>query len=238
MPLVRAIFLEHRRRYGARRIAAEMTARGRPCGPARVARLMKAMGLVAIQPRSFRPRTTRSRHHLGYSPHRLLDAPPPAEINRVWVGDITYLPLKTGRFAYLALLMDLCSRRIVGLRLDDHMTEPLVLDALRDAIAQRQPAPGLIHHTDRGGQYAGRRYRATLARAAILQSMSRPNNCYDNAFIESCFGTIKRELDQQRYDTMLTARAQVADYVTYYNVRRRHSSIGYRSPLDFERQRQ
>jgi putative transposase len=120
--------------------------------PGRVARLLKQLGLRAIQPRSFRPRTTQSRHPLGYSPNLFLGAPAPRAINQVWLGDITFVPLAGGRFAYLALLMDLYSRRIVGWELDAHLAEPLVLAALREAIAARQPAPGLIHHTDRGGQ--------------------------------------------------------------------------------------
>lgn len=113
-PLVRQIFWEHKRRYGARRIAAELAARGEACGPGRVARLLKQLGLQAIQPKSFRPRTTQSRHPLGYSPNLLLEAPPPCGINPVWLGDITFVPLAGGRFASLALLMDLDSRRIVG----------------------------------------------------------------------------------------------------------------------------
>ena len=122
---------------------------------------MDEMGLVAIQPKSFKPRTTDSRHSLGYSPNLLLDAPPPDGINQLWVGDITYVPLVGGDFLYLAMLMDRFSRRIVGWDLQDHMRESLVLAALRAAIALRQPRPGLIHHTDRGGQYAGAEYRKT-----------------------------------------------------------------------------
>jgi transposase-like protein len=142
--LVRQIFWEHKRRYGARRIAAELAAHGEGCGPDRVARLLKQLGLQAIQPRSFRPRTTQSRHPLGYSPNLLLEAPPPSGINQVWLGDITFVPLAGGRFAYLALLLDLYSRRVVGWELDEHMAEPLVLAVLRQAIAGRQPGPGLI----------------------------------------------------------------------------------------------
>ena len=184
-PLVRQIFWEHKRRYGARRIAVELTARGAACGPGRVARLLKQLGLRAIQPKSFRPRTTQSRHPLGYSPNLLVEVPPPRAINQVWLGDITFVPLAGGRFAYLALLMDLYSRRIVGWELDEHMAEALVLVVLRGAITARQPGPGLIHHTDRGGQYAGGEYCQVLRRARMQQGMSRPDNCYDNAFLES-----------------------------------------------------
>ena len=136
-PLVREIFWEHKRRYGARRIAAELAARGETCSPRRASRLLKQLGLQAIQPRSFHPRTTQSRHPLGYSPNLLLQAPPPSRINQVWLGDITFVPLAGSRFAYLALLMDLYSHRIVSWQSDGHMTEALVLAALREAIRRR-----------------------------------------------------------------------------------------------------
>lgn len=233
-PQVQQIFWEHKRRYGARRIAAELRARGEACGPGRVGRLLKQLGLQAIQPRSFRPRTTQSRHPLGYSPNLLVEAAPPSVINEVWVGDITYVPLAGARFAYLALLMDLYSRRVVGWELDEQMTEALVLAALRQAIGQRQPKPGLIHHSDRGGQYAGGDYRQVLGRARMRQSMSRPDNCYDNAFMESCFGTLKTELEMEVYADLPTAHAEIREYLCYYDNKRRHSSLGYLTPCEFE----
>lgn len=234
-PLVRSIFREHKRRYGARRIAVELVERGQACSRRRVARLMDEMELVAIQPKSFKPRTTDSRHTLGYSPNLLLDAPPPKAINRLWVGDITYVPLVSGAFLYLALLMDLYSRRIVGWDLQNHLRESLVLAALRAAIALRRPRPDLVHHTDRGGQYAGAEYRGRLARAGLLQSMSRADNCYDNAFMESCFGSLKSELEMRPYASERIARKEIPDYIRYYNTRRRHSALGYLSPEAFER---
>jgi transposase InsO family protein len=233
-PLVRQIFWEHKRRYGARRIAAELAARGEPCGAGRVSRLLKQLGLRAIQPRSFRPRTTQSRHPLGYSPNLLLEANPPNGINQVWLGDITFVPLAGARFAYLALLMDLYSRRIVGWELDAHMTEALVLAALREAIRWRQPSPGLIHHSDRGGQYAGGEYRQVLARARMEQSMSRPDNCYDNAFLESCFGTLKTELEMEVNADVRAAQEEIREYLCYYDTKRRHSSLNYLTPCEFE----
>lgn len=232
--MIQDVFREHRRRYGARRIVRELAERGIAISARRVARLLKQLGLRAIQPRSFRPKTTQSRHPLGYDPNRLLDAPPPKAANQVWLADITYIPLKTGGFAYLAIVMDLYSRRIVGWELAERMNEDLVLAALRQAIVSRQPKQGIVHHSDRGGQYAGKRYRQMLARAGIRQSMSRPDNCYDNAFLESCFGTVKTEVDQQAFDSVMAARRQIADYIGYYNIRRRHSSLGYLAPADFE----
>ena len=236
MPLVCDIFWRHKRRYGARRIAVELAARGQPCGVDRVAKLLKRQGLRAIQPQGYKPRTTNSRHTLGYSPNLLLRSAPPTHPNRVWVADITYLPLKVGGFAYLASLLDLCSRRVVGWSVDAQMTDSLVIDALQKAIALRQPPPGLIHHSDRGGQYASHDYRAMLRRAGCRQSMSRAANCYDNAFMESCFGTIKTELEMTEYDHCPAARAEIASYLAYYNTERRHSSLDYLSPVAFEAQ--
>ena len=130
--------------------------------------------------------------------------------------------------------MDLCSRRIVGWDLQDHMQEALVLAALKAAIAARQPRPGLIHHSDRGGQYAGAAYRKMLERARMPQSMSRADNCYDNAFMESCFGTVKAELEMNAYENKRIARKEIADYIRYYDTRRRHSALNYMTPEEFE----
>ncbi len=189
-PVISEVFWHHRRRYGARRLAVELSSRGVACGVARVARLLKTLGFRAIQPKSYRPRTTQGRHRLGYDQNLLVGRAPPERINEVWVGDITYIPLGTrtsgGRFGYLSLLMDLCSRKIVGWEYASAMDEDLVMGALRRAIRERQPPAGLIHHTDRGGQYASKRYRAVLRRSGMRQSMNEAENCYDNAFMESC----------------------------------------------------
>jgi transposase InsO family protein len=233
-PLVRDIFWEHQRRYGARRIARELAAQGKVCGVSRVRRLLRALGLKAIQPKSYRPRTTNSRHGLGYSPNLLRERPLPTRINEVWVGDISYVPLEHGGFVYLAVLMDLYSRRIVGWALCDHLRESLVFTALHQAIGERQPRAGLIHHTDRGGQYAGQAYRRVLQRAGMRQSMSCADNVYDNAFMESCFGTIKTELEMECYADAQMAQREIGTYIRYYNTRRRHSSLGYRTPVEFE----
>ena len=145
-----------------------------------------------------------------------------------------YIPLQGGDYLYLAMLMDLYSRRIVGWELLDNMKELLVLAALRSAIALRQPGPDLIHHTDRGGQYAGNTYRQVLYRARMRQSMSRAGNCYDNTFMESCFGTVKTELEMESYEHKTIARKEIQEYIRYYNTRRRHSALGYLTPEEFE----
>ena len=233
-PLVRAVFWKHRRRYGARRIAEELADLGEVCSPRRVGKILKNQGLRAIQPKSFVPKTTESRHHLGYSPNLLLDTPDPSGVNQLWVGDITYVPLRDGTFCYLAALLDRYSRDIVGWELAETMTDELTLAALRRAIRDRQPPAQLVHHTDRGGQYASARYRAVLRRANMRQSMSRAANCYDNAFMESCFGTFKTELEMTEYDNQQAARREIAEYIDYYRTDRKHSALGYLTPKQFE----
>ena len=231
--MVHDVFFEHRRCYGARRIAVELNARGEACSRAKARKIMRQSGLVAIQPKSFKPRTTESRHKLGYSPNLLLEGVGIQRINQVWVGDITYIPLP-GEFAYLAVLMDLYSRKIVGWALELNMEEALVIATLKQAIADRQPSSDLIHHTDRGGQYCGKEYREILARAQMGQSMSRAGDCYDNAFMESCFGTIKTELEMTTYPSVEHAIKQLREFINYYNAIRRHSAIAYISPTRFE----
>jgi transposase InsO family protein len=234
-PVIRALFWKHRRRYGGRRIAKDLADLGEVCSPEWVGNVMKTQGLRAIQPKSFVPKTTNSRHSLGYSPNLILDTPEPSGVNQLWVGDITYIPLCGGAFCYLASLMDRYSRDIVGWELDDTMTDALTLAALRMAIRDRQPRAQLVHHTDRGGQYASGRYRAVLKRAHMRQSMSRAGNVYDNAFMESCFGTFKTELEMTEYQDSQVARREIAEYINYYRSERKHSSLGYLTPMQFER---
>jgi len=231
--MIQDIFFEHRRRYGARRISIELKNRGESCSRDKARKIMAQAGLRAIQPKSFKPRTTESRHKLGYSPNLLLEGIDVERTDQIWVGDITYIPLPS-RFAYLAMLMDLYSRKIIGWSLDFNMEEALAIAAIQQAIKARQPSIGLIHHTDRGGQYAGKKYREILSRTKILQSMSRAGDCYDNAFMESCFGTIKTELEMTTYDSLEKALQEIREYINYYNVLRRHSAIDYLSPTSFE----
>lgn len=233
-PIIKAIFRKHKRRYGSRRIVADLKARNIPCSRRRVAKILKNVGLQAIQPKSFKPRTTESRHRLGYSPNLLIDLPEPNKPGQIWVGDITYIPVAGIGFAYLAMLMDRYSRRIVGWDFRDDMTEQLTVTALQRSIRSVQPPGDLIHHTDRGGQYAGARYRGILFRASMRQSMSRAANCYDNAFMESCFGTFKTELSVTEYKSMAVAKRALLEYIEYYNTQRIHSSLGYLTPAAFE----
>lgn len=165
-PLIRVIFRKHRRRYGARRIIEDLKELGHVCSRRKVSEIMQTQHLKAIQPKSFVPKTTASRHRLGYSPNLLPEADSPERINHIWVGDITYVPLEDGSFCYLAMLMDLYSRRIVGWHLSDDMTESLVLQTLRSAIKERQPEANLIHHTDRSG---GHRRAALVVPATVTE---------------------------------------------------------------------
>ena len=195
---------------------------------------MEIAGISAIQPKSFKPRTTDSRHNLGYNENLILDLKELKSPDRLWVGDITYVPIETLRFGYLAVLMDRFSRKVVGWKLGKDMTDQLVIASLQQAIRERNPGPGLIHHSDRGGQYASTRYRAMIQRAVMKQSMSRAADCYDNAFMESCFGTIKTELEMTEYKNYTEASRKIRSYLTYYNFERKHSSIGYQTPFQFE----
>ncbi len=179
---VEKAFWLHRRRYGSRRLVSELQQMDLQIGRKKVRRLMKIQGLVAIQPRSFVPRTTDSRHGKRVSPNLLLDRLLPTEPNRIWVGDITYIALVNGRWAYLATWMDLFSRVMVGWQLDHTMEEALIIHALSKALEWRKPAAGLIIHSDRGGQYVGNQFRKLLDKHDCLQSMSRADDAYDNAF--------------------------------------------------------
>lgn len=229
------IFWHHRRRYGARRIQRQLGRDGIGCGLGRVRRLMKLLGLQALQKRGFVPKTTVSPRGPAPFPNLLLDHGEVTSINEVWVGDITYIPLSDG-WAYLAMLMDLFSRRIVAWDLADNMRADLVVGVLRSARKLRGKHPGLILHSDQGSQYGAAEYRRLAASAGMRQSMSRRANCYDNAFMESCFGTLKCEmLEDGVFDSIDDAHAEVFDYIgAYYNRERLHSSIGYETPERYE----
>ncbi len=222
--------------YGAPRIHAELAAAGERVGRKRVARLLRGAGLHGACRRRTVPRTTITDPTAVVAPNRLardFTAPAP---DRRWVGDITYLPTAEG-WLYLASLVDVYSRRVVGWALADHLRTELALEALELALGQRRPQPGtLLHHTDRGCQYTARAYQTVLEAHAITPSMSRRGNCYDNALAESFNATIKGELvAQTRWATRQEARAAVFEWITvFYNRQRRHSSLGYLSPVEFE----
>ena len=233
------VFREHKRRYGIRRICAELKGKGIRVGRYKCRRIMQSRELKAIQPRSFVPRTTQSRHPYPISPNLLVEREPPQKPCALWVGDITYIPLAEGRWAYLATWMDRYSRKIVGWQLETHMREELVIKALNKALNSSPPnREGLIVHSDRGGQYAGKAFRKLLGKKRILQSMSRANDPYDNAFAESYFSRLKAELLQDgAFESLEDARTEIFEYIEmYYNTRRRHSSLNYQSPMEYENQ--
>ncbi len=233
--LIEAIFKRHRRRYGYRRLAEELADRGVVCAPARIRRIMAQRSLRAIQPKTFVPKTSDGRADRP-SPNLLSGQPLPSTPNQVWAGDITFIPTARG-WLYLAVVIDLCSRRIVGWSLADHLRSDLVLSALRQALGSRRPRH-TIFHSDRGSQYASTAFRQTLARAGLRQSMSARANPYDNAWTESFIGTLKLEMLQDGcFEDATDARIEIFDYINgYYNTQRKHSAIGYQTPTQFESQ--
>lgn len=231
-------FVQHKRRYGTRRLRAELRAQGYRVGRHRIRQALRRRELVAVQPRAFVPRTTRSEHGPRVAPNHLLDRPKPTAADQVWVGDITYLPLQNGAWAYLAAFQDVYSKRVVGWQVLGSMPEQLVVTALRRALLSRQPAAGLLVHSDRGGQYCGNAYRRLLTERHLVRSMSRRGECYDNAQAESLWSRVKTEvlLDRSAFASVAEAQAELATYFDYYNHQRRHSALGYECPHRFEQQ--
>lgn len=236
--LVEQVFGKHKRRYGSRRVTAELQEKGHLLGRHQVRILMKAAGLQAIQPKSFVPRTTDSKHGRGYWPNLLLGQPLPKAPNLVWVSDITYLPLINGDWAYLATWMDLFSRKVVGWQVGETMEDELVILPLRRALQLRQPAVGLIIHSDRGGQYVSSDLKEVIRLWHIRPSMSRADDPYDNAFAESLWSRLKAELlEGGVFLSVDDAHTEIFDYLeVYYNRERKHSSLGYQSPEQFEQE--
>jgi transposase InsO family protein len=233
--VIRRIHEEVDQVYGAPRMARELHAEGLRCGRHRVARIMRAAGLRARRKPRRRPRTTDSRHALPVAPNVLAQEFQVERPDRVWVGDITYVPTGEG-WLYLAVLLDLCSRRVVGWAIDRTIDRSLTLRALTMALERRKPGSELLHHTDRGSQYAATDYQLELEAARIRCSMSRKANCYDNAVAESFFATLKKErVHHRRWRTRDEARSDLFEYIEgFYNLRRRHSALGYRSPVEYE----
>jgi transposase InsO family protein len=237
MAHVQIIHAESGETYGAPRVHRELQAEGLPVGPKRVARLMREEGLVGRPPKRARVVTTNSNHDDPIAPNllgRQFDVEGLA-VNRVWVSDITHIPTREGGL-YLSTVLDLASRRCVGWAMRDHMEVELTLSALRMAREARQPAPGLIHHSDRGSQYTAGAYRAELAAHGMVASMSAKGDCYDNAVAESFFSTLEFELLMRNdWHTRDEARLAIFRYIeTWYNRRRRHSTLGYLSPAEYE----
>ena len=232
---IQQIALEHRRRYGYRRICAELRRRGMQVNHKRVLRMMRRDNLLALRRRRFVV-TTDSNHkfevYLNLARRMKLTG-----IDQLWLADITYIRLRT-EFVYLAVILDAFSRKGVGWALDRTLANRLTIAALERAIAQRQPRPGLVHHSDRGLQYARGEYVAVLEKYGIVPSMSRPANPYDNASCESFIKTLKREeIYTNRYDNLEQLRTNIEEFIEqYYNRQRLHSALGYRSPEEFERQ--
>jgi transposase InsO family protein len=232
---IQQVHEQSRRTYGSPRVYQELKAQGQSVCENTVARLMKQQGLASVVRRRFRVRTTDSCHAHSIAPNvleRCFDQDLP---NRAWAADITYVPTAEG-WLYLAAVMDLCSRRIVGWSMAEHLRAELCTGALEMALQQRRPAAGLIHHSDRGVQYACGEYRDLLQEQGMQCSMSGKGDCYDNAVMESFFKTLKTErVYQQQYKTREEARRSIFQYIEgFYNRKRRHSSLGYVSPAEYE----
>ena len=230
---IRRIHAAHRGRYGSPRVRAELKDRGVRCGRRRVARLMRREGLRGVRKRAFRPKTTLSNHDQPIAPNRL-PTTPCTQPDQVWLGDITYIPTREG-WLYLAGILDGYSRKLKGWKLDENMKSSLTLEALEQAVTRAGRRPKL-NHTDQGVQYASKEYRDHLALWHIEPSMSRRGNCYDNAMMESFWATLKTELFGSYVPvSRAEARSMIFEYIeVYYNRRRKHSALGYMSPVDFE----
>jgi transposase InsO family protein len=233
---IREAFLASRQTYGTPRLQVDLATQGARHGRRRIARLMRDQALRPRQKRRFVPRTTDSSQTRRPAPPRLLDASAPTACGQIWTSDITYIPTREG-FLYLAAELDLYSRRIVGWATAPSMETSLVLRALNRAVASAPSlSPDLLHHSDQGSQYASREFTNALAQLRFAQSMSRRGNCYDNAAMESFWATLKTECFAEGLPpTRAAATAMIFDYIeTFYNPVRRHSSLGFLSPLQFE----
>jgi putative transposase len=234
--LVRNCYFENRKRYGTRRIKASLQKSGTSIGRFQIRGILKEEGLQAIQPKSFRPKTTDSRGTKA-SPNLLINLKSEeCAAEKIIIGDITYLPLKSGKFCYLAIWQDKVTRKIIGWSLAETMTAELVISALEKAIWKGKVKAGGIIHSDRGSQYAANAFRSLLQTHGLRQSMSGKGNCYDNAQAESFFSRCKAELlENGVFEDVEQAKSEVFSYIEgYYNRVRLHSGLGYKSPSEFE----
>ena len=233
--LIKQIHQQSRGVYGSPRVTRDLHAQAVPCGHNRVARIMRDKGLRGVQKGRFRPKTTDSKHRLPISPNRLVDLGNISHPNQAWGSDITYIPVREG-WLYLSVVMDLGTRTIKGWALRESLKTDLVVSALHQAAFRYKPPPGLIVHSDRGSQYASHEFQHQLLQLKALGSMGRTGCCYDNATMESFWSTLKTELHiKQPFNSKEEARLAIFDYIeTFYNPKRRHSSIGYLPPLEFE----
>ena len=233
--VIETLHRQSRKTYGSPRIVAQLRQRGLRHGRNRVARLMRDQGLCGRQRGRYRVQTTDSNHDHPIAPNRLALAPAAAAPNEIWVADITYIQTQEG-WLYLAAVLDLYSRRIVGWALSPAIDAALVLRALGMALLHRRPPANLLFHSDRGVQYAAGPFRAALAQAGLIPSMSRRGNCYDNATIESFWSTLKLELVYRRvFLSHRQARTEIFDYIeAFYNRQRLHSALNFQSPAHFE----
>jgi putative transposase len=232
---IKVIHQEVKARYGSPRIHAELVARGHTCCENTVAKLMSEAGVAAKTRRKFRC-TTDSNHDHPVAENVVDRQFEPEAPNRVWTADITYIPTREG-WLYLAAVEDLYSRQVVGWSMSERIDSRLVVDALEMAVSRRLPGEDLVAHSDRGSQYASEHYRRLLSGHGITCSMSRRANCWDNAPMESFFASLKKELvHDEDYATKAEARSSIFEYIeVFYNRVRRHSSLGYRSPVEYER---
>ncbi len=231
---IRQVHQASRHTYGAPRIHAALRRAGVLCTRKRVARLMRGEGLVGRVVRRRVPHTTQRNPAAGAAPNRLNQEFEAAAPNRKWVADLTYIATAEG-WLYLAVVLDLYSRQVVGWAMDERMDTQVVQDALQMAQQRRQPPQGLLHHSDQGSPYTSELYRQCLARLGCEVSMSRVGNCYDNAVMESFFSTLKAECASQPFDTRAQAHTAIFEYIeAWYNRVRLHSFLGYVSPLEFE----